>query len=143
MLGHSAFLYQPLDILAVDLAPQASRATRGVALKVAFLVEGLPNGVDPAPAERGVDGFAGRDRFQSRCDLVDLDPDLVFDLMVLAEPGIECVCILEFMDFARIDFHCGHGLSSNSPAIGCRHLPEGQNADGEPMAGSGLAALGW
>jgi hypothetical protein len=49
VLGHPAFLYQPDDVVDIDLAPGAFLAGRRVTLQIALVVERLAYCVDPAP----------------------------------------------------------------------------------------------
>ena len=108
MLGHPALLDQPGDIVDVDLAPDALLPARRVALQEAFVVEALAEAVDPAPAQHDVDRLLGRDRLQARTDLVDLDPDLVGLVVVLAEPLVEALGRLEFANLGGIDLDRRH-----------------------------------
>jgi hypothetical protein len=108
VLGHSAFLDQPGDIIDVDLAPRAFPAARCVALQITLVVKTFADSVDPAPAKRDVDRLLRRDRRKTGTDLMDLDPDLAGAIVVLAEPFVEGVGGLEFAHFLRIDDDWSH-----------------------------------
>ena len=71
----------------------------------------LRHAVDPAPAQAHVDRLFGRDRLQARPHSVDPDPDLVFLVVVRAEPLVEGDAALECLDLGGIDFDRRHHAS--------------------------------
>src|SRR5258706_4298551 len=104
MFGHPAFVDQPCDVIDVDPAPDTFPFAPRVALEIALVVETFADAIDPTPAKYDVDGFLRSDRFEPRIHFVDLDPDLVFLDVVLAEPLIETLRVFELADFIGIDF---------------------------------------
>src|SRR4029453_16450445 len=75
-------------LLDVDLRPGAARTTGAVALQEGHVVEPLAWAVDPAEAERAVEGVGDRDGRQPRVPLGDPQPDLGCGLVVLLEPRL-------------------------------------------------------
>ena len=67
---------QPLDLGDVDRAPVAARLARAEALGVALVVDPVHDAVDPAEAQRLVDGLRPRHVVARRVLLVHPDPDL-------------------------------------------------------------------
>lgn len=61
MRGHAAIVDRAGDGRHIDLAPDAFWAPPGVALQKAFVVKAFADGVDPAPAQRHLDGLCQGD----------------------------------------------------------------------------------
>jgi hypothetical protein len=112
VFGHPALVDQSRDVTDVDPAPDAFRLAMGVALQKTLVVKALALAIDPAPAKHDVDGFLRCDRLQPRIHLVDLDPDFVFLVVVLAEPLVKTLRILERTDLVGIDFDGRHQRTS-------------------------------
>src|SRR4051794_281386 len=111
MPGHPSILDQPRNIADVDLAPDALLAPRRVTLQIILLVKAFDYSIDPAPAEHDVDLLILGDRLEAGIHLVDLDPNLVGLVVVLAEPFVEARRVLEFADLRRIDLDGRHRLT--------------------------------
>lgn len=108
VLGHYAFFDEPRDIVDVDLAPGALPGARRITLQEALLIEPFALAVDPAPAENDIDSFFGRDRFEARINLVNLDPDFISFVVMLGEPLVKTRSVLERADLLGIDYDWRH-----------------------------------
>ena len=88
---HASLVDQLLGALRVDGTPDASLAAGREALGVTLLVEAVTHPVDPADAQRLVDGLRPGDRRPAGGLAVVADPQLVGLGMVLLEPRAELV----------------------------------------------------
>src|SRR5690606_37458896 len=134
MLGHPPLRDESGDVRHVDLAPDALRPPRRVALEVTLLVETLPDAVDPAPAEHDVYRILGDYRLQARTHLVDLDPQLVGGIVVLGQPVVELLGVLELADLGAIDRHGETGQQQE-------HLRPPSRADASAWPGGTVRTL--
>jgi hypothetical protein len=108
MFGHPPFGDQPLDIVAIDLAPHALAAARHIALHERFFVPALADGIDPAPAQGGVDRLDRRYRRLARGLLEDADPNFWFRSVMVVQPGVKTVLAGKFMHSGWVDNHRRH-----------------------------------
>jgi hypothetical protein len=83
---HASFFLQTLDVLHVNIAPDASRLSRRETNRVACFVQTLANAVDPAKAESLVQRLCIRNAFLSRPFLVETNQQLSGAIVVPLEP---------------------------------------------------------
>src|SRR5207253_4462416 len=85
-LLHQSELDQLLRPADVDVAPDAARPPRRKADRVALVIDPLADAVDPAEAERLVDGFFPGDARLPRIHFVEADEQFLLRAVVLAQP---------------------------------------------------------
>src|SRR5205085_10510156 len=107
---HPARGYQRLDLLAVDLRPRALRAPRREALQEPVVVDALRAPVDPAEAQRHLDGAGPVERRDAGVLLGHPDEHLVGAGAVGLQPGLERLG-------GREEFRV-HPIAFNGPALG-------------------------
>src|SRR5215212_8212466 len=110
---HPARLDQLLDLLAVDPRPLAPGPARGEPLQPVLSVEGLRLAVNPAVAQRNLQGLRLGDSLDAGALLGDLEPQPLRVRMVLVEPRFPTVAGGERDDRqARLG---GHKVSFQHP----------------------------
>ena len=132
VLGHPAFGDQAGDVLDVDLAPGALAAARGVALQVAGGVEALADRVDPAPAERDVDGLAS--------GVIEGRPEASLWILIQTSGSLAWCAPSQAWKLAAFSKARMRVGSTVTGAMGCRILQAG--AEGNGCAGGAFAAQG-
>lgn len=120
--GHAALSDEAGDVVDIDLAPDAFAATGSIPLEVALFVEAFADGVDPAPAKDNVDGLFGGDGGEAGVHFVNLDPEFILGVVVLAEPGVEAGRVGEFTDSGGVD---GDGRHEGDASIWRRSSDNG------------------
>ncbi len=108
---HAPGVDQALDPGDVGLRPQAARLARGEALQEERLVQAAAQAVDPAVAERDLDGLLVAHRDHPAALLADLQPRAAFALMP-GQPAIPGRGIAELPD--REPVGKLHGAASSS-----------------------------
>ena len=99
---HAAGRGQPRHMVAIDLAPDASRPPRRIALQKRLFVERLADAVDPSPAQGDVERLRIGHRRQARTFLVNLQPDLGLARVVRFHPRRERRLRAEALDLLGI-----------------------------------------
>ena len=87
--GLQPTMFQQLErSLPIDARPTAPATTRRKLLEKELLVKGAPLAVDPAVAERTVQGFGIADGGDARAPLRDLEPEPPAVLVMQRQPGL-------------------------------------------------------
>jgi hypothetical protein len=91
---------EPPQSLLVGLRVLASGPSRCEPLRKRFVIDGFHDAIDPAEAERLLDGVVVRNPRPSRMHTVVPKPDFVLDLIVHSKPPPPCRPVIGTQDFS-------------------------------------------